>query len=41
MANIRAGLMAQIEGLIFKNINLIDEFPLYVKKRYRGMDFGF
>lgn len=35
------GLMAQIEGLIFKNINLIDEFPLYVKKRYRGMDFGF
>ena len=35
------GLQAQIEGLIFKDITLIDEIDPYLKKRGKGMDFGF
>ncbi|MDR1914256.1 MAG: terminase large subunit, partial [Clostridiales bacterium] len=35
------GLQAVIEGLIFRNIELIDEIPEYVKKRWVGLDFGF
>ena len=35
------GLQAQIEGLIFKDITLIDEIDPYIKKRGKGMDFGF
>ena len=36
------GLQAVIEGLIFTNVQVIDEIPEYAKKRrWRGMDFGF
>lgn len=35
------GLQAAIEGLIFPNVEIVDEIPAYVRKRYRGMDFGF
>jgi len=34
------GIQAQIEGLIFKNVDLIDEMPP-AKKRYYGIDFGY
>jgi len=34
------GIQAQIEGLIFKNVEIIDEMPKS-KKKYAGMDFGF
>ena len=34
------GLQAQIEGLIFKNVTLIDEMPPS-KKKYNGIDFGY
>lgn len=34
------GLQAQIEGLIFNNVQLIDEMPMS-KKKFYGMDFGF
>ena len=29
------------EGVIFKKIEIIDEIPLWVKKRYRGVDYGY
>lgn len=35
------GLQAVIEGLIFKNVTIIDEIPSYIKRRWVGMDFGF
>ena len=36
------GLQAVIEGLIFTNVEVIDEIPDYAKKRHwRGMDFGY
>jgi phage terminase large subunit len=35
------GLQADIEGLIFKNVELVDEIPEYVKKRWGAVDFGF
>ena len=36
------GLQAVVEGLIFTNIEIIDEIPEYVKKcHWRGMDFGY
>lgn len=34
------GLQAQIEGLIFNNVQLIDEMPMS-KKKFYGMDFGY
>ena len=30
-----------VEGLIFKEINIIDEIPPSIKRRWTGMDFGF
>ena len=35
------GLQAVVEGLIFKDVVLVDDIPAYVRKRWRGMDFGF
>jgi phage terminase large subunit len=35
------GLQAVIEGLIFKNVEIIDEFPKYAKKVCAGIDFGY
>lgn len=35
------GLQAVIEGLIFKNVELVDDIPEHVKKRWRGMDLGY
>lgn len=35
------GIQAAIEGLIFPGIEIVDEIPAYVKRRVRGMDFGF
>lgn len=35
------GLQAVIEGLIFKDVDQVDEIPENVKKRYLGMDLGF
>lgn len=36
------GLQAIIEGLIFENVEYVDEIPRWVKKRgYVGMDFGY
>lgn len=35
------GLQAVIEGLIFKNVEVVDEIPQYIKKRWIGMDFGY
>ncbi|NDV93473.1 PBSX family phage terminase large subunit [Dysgonomonas sp. 521] len=35
------GLQAQIEGLIFKDIEIVDEVPQWVKKRWIGLDFGY
>lgn len=36
------GLQAIIEGLIFENVEYIDEIPRWCKKhRYLGMDFGY
>jgi len=35
-------MQAVIEGLIFTNVEVIDEIPPYAKKhRWRGMDFGY
>ena len=34
------GIQAAIEGLIFRNIEIIDEYP-FVKNSLYGMDFGF
>ena len=35
------GLQAIVEGLIFTNMEVVEEIPPYVKKRWRGMDFGY
>lgn len=35
------GLRGIIEGLIFPEITLVDEFPERLKHVYRGMDFGY
>ncbi|MDR0384679.1 MAG: PBSX family phage terminase large subunit, partial [Prevotellaceae bacterium] len=35
------GLQAVIEGLIFSNVEIVDEIPEYVKKRWGAMDFGY
>lgn len=36
------GLQAIIEGLIFKNVEIIDEIPKWAKKhRFLGIDFGY
>ena len=35
------GLQAVVEGLIFKDVVLIDDIPANVRKRWRGMDFGY
>ena len=35
------GLQAVIEGLIFKNIELVDEIPERIRRRYAGIDYGF
>ena len=35
------GERAKIEGLIFDKVSLIKEIPFYVKKKWRGLDFGF
>ena len=36
------GIQAVIEGLIFTNVEIIDEIPDYAKRHHwRGMDFGF
>lgn len=41
-AHIVIGRWADIaEGVIFKNIEIIDEIPTWVKKRGIGMDFGY
>ena len=38
----RLGLQAMVEGLIFRNIEIVDEIPEYAKKWHRrGMDFGY
>lgn len=35
------GLRAIIEGLIFKNVTIVDYIPEHVRKRWRGIDFGY
>lgn len=35
------GIRAKIEGLVFENYTLINEFPDYVKRKYAGIDFGY
>lgn len=35
------GLQAIVEGLVFKEFNLVDDMPQHVKRRYYGIDFGF
>lgn len=35
------GLQAQIEGLIFSNVEMVNEIPAHVKMNHIGMDFGF
>lgn len=35
------GEMAQIEGLIFSNIETIQDFPSHIKRTFIGIDFGF
>ena len=35
------GQQAMIEGLIFEKVTLIDEIPIWAKKRFIGLDFGF
>lgn len=35
------GLQAVIEGLIFKNVEVVNEIPPHVRKRWVGMDFGY
>lgn len=35
------GIQSMVEGLIFPNITLIDEFPAHAKKICMGMDLGF
>lgn len=35
------GLQAIIEGVIFKNVEVVDDIPAWVKKRWVGLDFGY
>lgn len=35
------GLQAVIEGLIFKNMEIVDNIPQHLKRRWIGMDFGY
>lgn len=35
------GKMAQVEGLIFTNVETIDAFPRHIKRTFLGIDFGF
>lgn len=35
------GMQAIVEGLIFRNVEYVDDIPPQVRKRWRGMDFGF
>lgn len=35
------GMQAIVEGLIFKDVAQVDNIPAHVRKRWRGMDFGF
>lgn len=35
------GQRAKLEGLIFEKVSLIKEIPFYVKRKWRGLDFGF
>lgn len=35
------GKRAKIEGLVFDKIEIIDEIPNYVTKRFNGIDFGY
>lgn len=35
------GLQSQIEGLIFKEISIVDEIPGWIKKQWLGLDFGY
>jgi phage terminase large subunit len=35
------GLQAQIEGLIFNNVEVVSDIPPYVKRRWCGVDFGY
>lgn len=35
------GLQSQVEGLIFKNIEIVEEVPQWVKKTWIGLDFGY
>lgn len=35
------GLQAQVEGLVFPTVELVDEIPQWVQKRGLGMDFGY
>jgi phage terminase large subunit len=35
------GLQAEIEGVIFRNVGIVEAIPDYVKKRWVGMDFGY
>ena len=35
------GERAKLEGLIFDKVSVIDSIPFYVKRKWRGLDFGF
>jgi phage terminase large subunit len=35
------GLQAMVEGLIFENVEIVDEFPIWCKKVAIGQDFGY
>lgn len=35
------GMQAVVEGLIFRDVVYVDDIPPQVRKRWRGMDFGF
>lgn len=35
------GLQAQVEGLIFQNVDVVNEIPSAIRKRCLGVDYGF
>jgi phage terminase large subunit len=35
------GLQAEVEGLVFKNVGVVNEIPEYVKRRWGAIDFGY
>jgi phage terminase large subunit len=35
------GLQAMVEGLIFENVEIVDDFPIWCKKVAIGQDFGY